>query len=130
MWGAKGYLGEVERIKKAVLKKLKYLMLRDYVSWLLKTKKDQKPEKKINERIRRIVFLLTDYGKISLIKFRNSSEYASLYLHESGSTKSRDLSKMKSPPLDLIRISTVNGEEFIEPNYDVLERLKYRLPVL
>jgi Fic family protein len=129
IWGAKGYLGEVERIKGAVLKKLKYLMLRDYVSWLLKTKKQQKPEKKINERIRSLMFLLTDSGKIPLDKFRASSEYESLYLHESSSTKSRDLSKMKLLTLDLIRISIVDGKEFIEPNYDVLERLEYRPPV-
>lgn len=129
IWGAKGYLGEVERIKKAVLKKLKSLMLRDYVSWLLKTKKHQKPEKKINERIRVLIFLLIDSGKIPLNKLRDSSEYLSIYHNESSSTKSRDLSKMRSSSLDLIRISTVDGEEFIEANFDVLEKLKYQLPV-
>jgi Fic family protein len=125
IWGAKGYLGEVERIKGAVLKKLKYLMLRDYVSWLLNAKKQQKPEKKINQRIHRLVFLLTDSGKIPLDKFRASPEYESLYSHASSATRSRDLSKMKF--LELIRISEADGKEFIEPNYEVLEKLQYRV---
>ena len=125
IWGAKGYLGEVERIKGAVLKKLKYLMLRDYVSWLLNAKKQQKPEKKINQRIHRLVFLLTDSGKIPLDKFRASPEYESLYSHASSATRSRDLSKMKF--LELIRISEADGKDFIEPNYEVLEKLQYRI---
>lgn len=125
IWGAKGYLEEVERIKGAVLKKLKYLMLRDYVSWLLNAKKQQKPEKKINQRIRSLVLLLTDSGQIPLDKFRTSPEYESLYSHASSATKSRDLSKMKF--LELIRISEADGKEFIEPNYEVLEKLQYRV---
>jgi hypothetical protein len=111
-------------IKGAVLKKLKYLMLRDYISWLLNAKKQQKPEKKINQRIRSLVFLLIDAGRIPLGKFRTSPEYESLYSHASSATKSRDLSKMKL--LELIRISEADGKEFIEPNYEVLEKLQYR----
>ena len=45
MWGIKGYLKEIERIKGLVLKKAKQLMLMDYVRWLLATKKQQKREK-------------------------------------------------------------------------------------
>ncbi len=41
-------------------------------------------------------------------------------------SKSRDLSKMKS--LELIRISEADGKEFIEPNYDILDKLEYVLP--
>ncbi|MBN1796792.1 MAG: Fic family protein [Sedimentisphaerales bacterium] len=121
MWGAKGYLDEVIRIKERVLQKLKSLMLRDYVSWLLREKKHQPPEKRINQRIRDVVFLLTDLGKIPLDKFRASPQYESLYSNKS--SKSRDFSKMKA--LDFIRISEVDGKKFIEPNYDVLERLRY-----
>lgn len=73
------------------------------------------------------MFLLTDFGKISLNKFRASSEYESLYSYMSSATKSRDFSKMKS--LGLIRIAIVDDKEFIEPNYDILDRLEYRLPV-
>ena len=124
LWGAKGYLEEIKRIKERVLKKLKNLMLRDYVSYLLRDKKYQPPEKKVNKKILSIVFLLTDLGKISFDKFKASLQYESLYSNKSA--KSRDLSKMKS--LHLIRISEDNGKEFIEPNYDVLEELEYRLP--
>jgi len=126
IWGAKGYLEEVNRIKDRILKKLKCLMLRDYMDWLYKNKKRQKPEKKINQRIRDVIFLLTDFGKITFDQFRNSPQYGSLYSGISSSSKSRDLTKMKS--LDLIRISTVEGTEFIEPNYDILEKMEYVIP--
>jgi hypothetical protein len=126
IWGAKGYLEQVKRIKGLVLNKLKCLMLRDYVGWLFKNKKQQKSEKKINQRIRDVVFLLTDFGKIPFDKFRASPQYESLYSNKSDSAKSRDLSKMKS--LEFVRISATDGKEFIEPNYDILEKVEYKLP--
>ena len=45
LWGARGYLEEIKRIKERVLKKLKSLMLRDYVSWLFRAKKELPPGK-------------------------------------------------------------------------------------
>jgi Fic family protein len=126
IWGAKGYLEEINRIKGLVLKKLKSLMLRDYVTWLVKSKNQQKPGEKINERIRSIVFLLTDSGKIPLDKFRASPEYESLYSHASNATKIRDLVKLKS--LELIQTPKGDdGKVFIEPNYEILEKLRYRI---
>ena len=124
MWGAKGYLEEIDRIKTLVLNKLKSLMLRDYVSWLLKSKNQQRPEKKINRRIHSIVFLLTDYGRIPFDKFRASPEYELLYANLSSVTKTRDLDKMKS--LELVRIPKEDdGKVFIEPNYEILKKLNY-----
>jgi len=127
IWGAKGYLEEVKRVKEKVLKKLKCLMLRDYVRWLLKTKKQQKPKDRINERILNLILLLTDSGKIPIEKFRASSEYESLYAHKSsGATKTRDIGKMRS--LELIRITEGDDKKtFIEPNYEVLAKLSYRV---
>jgi Fic family protein len=124
LWGAKGYLEEVTRIKDRIRGKLKYLMLRDYVSYLLRTKKDQPSEKKINQRIHQVVFMLTDAGKIPLDKFRSSPFSEALY-GSNKTAKSRDLSKMRA--LQLVRITSVEGIEYIEPNYDVLGQLSYRV---
>ena len=72
------------------------------------------------------MFLLTDIGEIPLNKFRASPQYESLYSNVDNSAKSRDLSRMKF--LGLVRVYEVNGSNFIEPDYDVLEELSYRLP--
>lgn len=125
MWGAKGYLEEVLRIKGRVLKKVRQLMLRDYVRYLVDEKKQQKPEERINQRIRRIVELLTKSEKLPLDKFRSYPEYKSLYSGMAAITQSRDLDKMKS--LKLILVTTVEGKEFIEPNYSLLDSLRYRV---
>jgi Fic family protein len=125
IWGAKGYLEEVERIKWRVLKKVKQLMLQDYTQYLYGSKNEQPPEKKINERIVGVLFLLTHSDKILLDKLRSSPGYKSLYHHISGMTQNRDFSKMKS--LKLIRISETDGKAFIEPNYELLENLEYSI---
>ncbi len=121
LWGAKGYLEEVVRIKDRIRNKLRYLMLRDYVSYLLRTKKEQPSGGKINQRIHQVVFMLTDTGKIPLDKFRSSPSYEALYSNKTA--KSRDLTKMRS--LQLVRVTTVDGTEYIEPNYDILEQITY-----
>jgi len=127
LWGAKGYLDEVTRIKGRVLSKLRYLMLRDYVSWLLRTKRQQPSEKKINQRIHDVMVMLTAAGKLALSEFRALPQYKALYTNKSSqSSKSKDLAKMKS--MNLVRISEVDGKEYIEPNYEVLEHLEYPLP--
>jgi Fic family protein len=123
IWGARGYLEEIQRVKARVLKKLTQLMFRDYVRYLFDEKNRRKPEERINTTIRRLVELLTNSGKIRLDKFRSSPEYKSLYFHRSAASESRDLSKMKR--LELICVSTENGREFIEPNYKILDSLRY-----
>jgi Fic family protein len=123
IWGAKGYLEQVKRIKERILIKVKQLMLQDYVRWLFNNKNRQPPEKKINQRICDVLFLLTHSGKIPFEKFRSSPAYKSLYHHTSNMTQNRDFSKMKS--LKLIRISDTDGQMFIEPNYEIFESLQY-----
>ena len=49
MWGMKGYLHEIKRIKAAVLTKVKRLMLMDYTKYLVDNKKGQKV--KIYQRV-------------------------------------------------------------------------------
>lgn len=125
MWGIGGYLKEVERIKDKVLKKAKQLMLMDYVRWLLASKKHQKPEKKINQRIVGILALLTRTGEVPFDKFLSFPELTTLYHKRADSTRYRDFEKMSK--LGLISFSTKDKTKYIEPNYKLLEYLEYNI---
>ena len=125
MWGLKGYLKEVERIKDLVLKKAKQLMLMDYVRWLLANKKHQKREKKINKRIEGILELLTHIGDIPFEKFMSFPQIKTLYHKRSEPTRYRDFEKMKN--IGLIRIFEKEKTTYIGPNYKLLEYLEYRI---
>lgn len=125
IWGLKGYLGEVERIKGKVLKKAKQLMLMDYVRWLNITKKRHKPEKKINKRIEGILELLTQLDEIPLAKFMSLPQMRTLYHKLSDQTRYRDFEKMFR--LGLIRTYEKDKEKHIGPNYQLLEYLEYRV---
>lgn len=124
IWGLKGYLKEVERIKDLVLKKAKQLMLMDFVRWLNETKKQQKREKKINARIVGIMSLLTNSGEMTLNKFLSYPQIETLYHKRSGQTRYRDFEKMCK--LGLIDCYEKNDEKYIAPNYKLLEHLEYR----
>jgi len=123
MWGVEGYLKEIQRIKGLVLKKAKQLMLMDYVRWLLMTKKHQKGEKRINQRIEGILALLTKRGKMPLDKFFSLPELMALYHKRTPPTRYRDFEKMIN--IGLIRIS--KKDKTIEPNYQLLDSLEYQV---
>lgn len=123
MWGAKGYLGEVLRIKSLVLQKVKQLMFKDYLAWLHTTNKDREPERRVNKRMLLATLWLNDAGKMSLKNFRKSTAHKALYSKPSPMTRSRDLSKMKS--LELIKLTSKDEEDFIEPNYDIFTKFEY-----
>ncbi|MGB8226878.1 MAG: Fic family protein [Sedimentisphaerales bacterium] len=125
IWGAQGYLEEIQRVKERILKKVKQLMLQDYVRWLLDTKKYHKGEQKINPRILRIVELLKESDRVLLDKFRSSPEYKTLYAHSSNMTQIRDLTKMAA--LGLIKIVTEDNKNYIALNYSILEQLEYKV---
>jgi Fic family protein len=127
IWGLKGYLIEVERIKAKVLKKAKQLMLMDYVRWLNDTKKHQKPEKKINNRIVGILDFLTHSDDAPFAKFVAYPQMKTLYHKLSNQTRYRDFEKMFK--LKLIRLyeKDKDGEQYIGPNYQVLEYLEYNI---
>jgi len=102
-------------------------MLRDYVGWLLKTKKHQPSEKKISQRIHDVVIMLAVIGRVPLADFRALPQYEALYRNKSSqSSKSKDLARMKSS--QLVRVTKLEGTEYIEPNYAILEQLEYALP--
>lgn len=122
-WGTEGYLGEVLRIKGLVLQKVKQLMLKDYVAWLVNTSKGKAPEKKVNQRMACIVFMLGEIGRQPLAKFRQSAQYQALYAGKSPMTKSRDFNRLKTT--ELIKLTTVDAEEFVEPNYDIFNKVRY-----
>lgn len=125
MWGLKGYLKEVERIKGLVLNKAKQLMLMDYVRWLQANKKHQKREKKINKRIEGIIELLTHSGEMPLDKFLSYPQIKTLYYKRSDPTRYRDFEKMKN--IGLIRIFEKDNKKYIGPNYQLLEYLEYKV---
>lgn len=125
IWGLKGYLKEVQRIKADVLKKVKQLMLMDYVRWLNETKKLQEPEKKINSRIVGILEFLTHCDDVPLAKFVASPQVKTLYYRLSSQTRYRDFDKMSK--LKLTRTYQKDGEEYIGPNYPLLEYLQYNI---
>jgi len=119
IWGTKGYLLEVQRIKDLVLKKVKQLMLKDYVSWLLRNKK-------IRPRIFGVLMLSISSGKMPFDKFMSSPEIMTLYAQRELSTRYRDFKKMEKT-LGLIRIFKEDGKKFIEPNFQKLETLVYEV---
>jgi len=119
IWGTKGYLPEVQRIKDLVLKKVKQLMLKDYVSWLLRNKK-------IRPRIFGVLMLSISSGKMPFDKFMSSPEIMTLYAQRELSTRYRDFKKMEKT-LGLIRIFKEDGKKFIEPNFQKLETLVYEV---
>ena len=126
MWGLKGYLREVKRIKELVLKKAKQLMLMDYVRWLHDTRKRQKQGKKINRRIMGILSLLTDSGDTPLDKLLSTVQIKTLYHDRSEPTRYRDFKKMVD--IGLIHIFEKEGIKYVGPNYRLLEYLEYKVP--
>jgi cell filamentation protein, protein adenylyltransferase len=125
MWGARGYLQEVERIKSLVLKKVKQLMFFDYINYLLATNEGRPIKKRINKRISDVLQLLAHLGKIPLDKFRSAPAFKALYSNYSAPTPNRDQSRMLN--LDLIRVTTIDEKHYIEPNYKIFNRLEYRV---
>lgn len=121
LWGLNGYLEEIIRIKKKVLKKVKQLMLMDYTKYLLDRKQEQKI--KINKRIVEIMSLLIELDKIEDVKLFNSAPLRALYNKISATTKFRDFQKMIE--LNLIRIEEKEEKRYFRPNYSVLDRISY-----
>ncbi len=123
LWGMKGYLGEIEKIKGLVLKKVKQLMLLDYAKYLLATKR--KRAVKLNQRIIDILRLLVQKGKIPLDEFQSSAELTALYRSVSTTTRYRDIKKIVKAKL--ARLEKDDEKFFIEPNFQVLDFVSYNV---
>jgi len=106
-----------------VLKKVKQLMLQDYVRWLYYAKPHGR---KINHRIYGTLILLISLGKMPFDKFMSSPEIMTLYRDRKTQTRYRDFKKMEKA-LGLIRTYKEDGEKFIEPNFQKLETLEYEV---
>lgn len=117
MWGTKGYLGEIKRIKNLLLTKVRKLMLQDYTRWLLH-------KKKISERICGVLMVLINSGRTPLKQFLSSPQITTLYSNRKTSTRYKDFNKMEKV-LGLIQISKKDGQKFIEPNFQKLDQLVY-----
>lgn len=123
IWGIEGYRNEITRIKDKVLKKLKQLMLQDYVKFLLSTKKQQ--QIKINQRILNIIRLLARAEPVPLDKFLTSPEIATMYSNVSLSTRRLDFQKMDK--LGIVEIYTVNDQLMIRAKFEKLDSLEYEI---
>lgn len=123
IWGMNGYFEELMRIKGLVLKKLKQLMIMDYAKYLLANKRNE--EVKLNQRIVDVLRLLIPTGRVPLDKFQSSPEVNALYSNVSSTTKYRDFKKMVIG--GLIRLHEEEGVFYIEPNYRILETLRYNV---
>jgi cell filamentation protein, protein adenylyltransferase len=123
IWGMKGYLEEIKRIKGLVLKKQKQLMFMDYMKYLLDNKKKQKI--KINQRIIDFLRLLVNSGRITTEKFSSSPEVKALFGNVTKATRSRDFKKMKD--LKLVNFIKEKDEMYAEPNFNLLEKISYNV---
>lgn len=121
IWGMKGYLEELKRIKGLVLKKVKQLMLMDYTKYLLLNKKNE--DIKINERIVHVISILVREGKLPMSKFMAKPEIKALYSNVSNMTISRDFKKMTD--LRLIKSTDIDKKKYIEANFKLLDLLEY-----
>ena len=121
IWGIKGYLGEINRIKGLVLKKVKQLMYMDYVKYLLYNSKDVK----INKRILEFLRLLVHMGRISQRKFLSLPQIKLLYSSVKPVTQRRDFHKMTD--LKLVVVTEEENNTIIEANYQILEFLNYNV---
>jgi Fic family protein len=121
IWGMKGYLEELKRIKGLVLKKVKQLMLMDYTKYLFSNKKNE--DIKINERIVHIISILVHENKLPMSKFLAQPAIKALYNNVSNMTTSRDFKKMTD--LRLIKSTDIDGKKYIEANFKLLDFLEY-----
>ena len=122
LFGLTGYRDEINTMKSKVLKKIKQLMLSDYIEYILRNKKLEKV--KINQRTVDFLKLLIEWGRMPLKKLLAAPQVATLYRSES--TRIRDFKKMDESELILLKKDD-QGETFIEPNYALLERLRYNV---
>jgi len=96
LWGTKGYLQEIKRIKGLVLKKVKELMFIDYARYLWRNK-----PRKTSRRFMIALELLVDSGRIPLDKFYSLPVVRALYssiclLYTSPSPRDQRGSRMPS----------------------------------
>ena len=117
LWGLDGYKEEIKKIKDKVLTKMKRLMLKDYVQYLFRDKK--------NRRIISVINILIGTGKIQIKKFNDLPEIQALYTKKNPSTKFRDYKKMIEE--GLINLEEIENETFIEASFKILDSISYNI---
>jgi fido (protein-threonine AMPylation protein) len=118
-WGLDGFKDELMRIKGVVLRKVKQLMLMDYTRYLVRSKMRLHPKRGL--RIITVISLLVGSGRVPLRDFLSSPQIASLY--RSLPMRSRDFKIMRNA--GLVRVTEQAGKKLIEPNFQILEHLRY-----
>lgn len=128
LWGLEGYLEEVNKISAKVLLKVKQLMLGNYAEYLLKIKKERPVKERVNERITRVIKVLTKTGGMTINEFWAHPTINALYSGSNSkpvsvSTKRRDILVMLR--LNLIELPEEGEVAKIIPNYKVLDSVTY-----
>lgn len=117
LWGLEGYREEIKKIKEKVLTKVKRLMMRDYVQYLFRDKK--------NKRIINVINVLISKGKTTIKKFNELPEMQALYSNRNISTRFRDYKTMLD--MGLIYLEEIDKEMFIEVNFKILDSVRYNV---
>jgi Fic family protein len=123
LWGLEGYRDELTLIKKKVRRKVTELMFSDYIQFLLRNRKTE--VRKLNPRLCHVLELLISKDRIQFGKFIASPEISALYYKLVASTRTRDFQRLHQ--YSLIAYEQVNGELFIEPNFKILNSVRYEV---
>ena len=124
-FASNGYLKELNRIKKRALSKMKALMFMDYIRYLQRTKVIQ--DQKINERMVSVLDILVELKKLRFSNFLSLEDPSikGIYTKKSYHTVRKDLSKLRE--YGFIKITGENKAKSLEPNYKILEKLRYKV---
>ena len=124
-FASNGYLKELNRIKKRALSKIKELMFMDYIRYLQRTKVIQ--DQKINERMVSVLDILVELKKLRFSNFLSLEDPSikGIYTKKSYHTVRKDLSKLRE--YGFIKITGENKAKSLEPNYKILEKLRYKV---
>ncbi|MFC1678039.1 Fic family protein [Planctomycetota bacterium] len=124
LWGMKGYLEEIKRIKYSVKLKVQQLMLLDYSRFLFKKLKTQAT--KANRCLGCLHLLTHNYSNgIRLNDFRNTVEIKTMYTSLTIRTQRRDFEFLLEN--GLITLESQDKVLHIKPRYEKLDGLNYNI---
>ena len=122
LWGLKGYLGEIQRIKNNVKFKIQQLMITDYARYKCRTLKVY--NSKTNRCIACLSILVRRFSDgIPLVDFRKIPEVEAIYSDLTSQTQRRDLEFLLTN--GFIKIGKQNNVFILSPSYEILETVNY-----
>ncbi len=120
----RGYLLQLERIKKKIRHRLSEIMFRNYIEELFS--KTEKIKGKTKDRLIAVIRLLENEGKMNLQDLVLNPSFAGLYYEKHKRTIQRDMKKLIS--FELINFpKNEKGEIQVELNYSILDNITYNI---